>query len=48
LVSGYWSAWQAAQVDVAQRREVERERQQPTEQRVVDKLVNDTQIHRST
>jgi hypothetical protein len=44
LVSGHWSAWQAARVEVAQRRELERERTEPVEEKVVDRLVDATTI----
>jgi hypothetical protein len=30
LVSGHWAAWQAARVEVAQEREIKRERQDPS------------------
>ncbi|MDQ1385299.1 MAG: hypothetical protein QOG65_2678, partial [Actinomycetota bacterium] len=36
LVSGHWSAWQAARVEVTQRREAEEREQQPLEEKVVD------------
>jgi hypothetical protein len=44
LVSGHWSAWQAARVEVAQREEEEKLRRDPIEDRVVDKLVRDTNL----
>ena len=44
LVSGHWSAWQAARVEVAQAREQERQAQEPVEEKVVDKLVERTEI----
>ncbi len=44
LVSGHWSAWQAARVEVAQAREQERQEQEPVEEKVVDKLVERTEI----
>ncbi len=44
LVSGHWSAWQAARVEVAQQRELD---QEPVEDRVVEKLVDETEeLHR--
>ena len=46
LVSGHWSAWQAARVEVAQQQEVERQMKEPLEEKVVDKLVEQTQIER--
>ena len=45
LVSGHWSAWQAARVEVRQEEEVARRAEQtPVEQRVVDKLVDETTV----
>jgi hypothetical protein len=44
LVSGHWAAWQAARVECAQ----ERERRTPAvEDRVVSKLVTETEIERA-
>jgi hypothetical protein len=47
LVSGHWSAWQAARVEVAQEREAERLRNEPVEDKVVEKIVEDTDVKRS-
>ena len=44
LVAGHWSSWQAARVEVAQQREVEKERQNPVEKRVVKQIVSDTDV----
>jgi hypothetical protein len=44
LVSGHWSAWQAARVEVTQRREAEEREQQPLEEKVVDALVAKTDV----
>ena len=44
LVSGHWSAWQAARVEVEQQRQVEREAAEPIEERVVRKVVETTEI----
>jgi hypothetical protein len=44
LVSGHWSAWQAARVEVAQQREIERQAREPVEERVVDRLVEKTDL----
>jgi hypothetical protein len=44
LVSGHWSAWQAARVEVAQQRELERQKTEPMEQKVVDRLVHTTTV----
>jgi hypothetical protein len=44
LVSGHWSAWQAARVEVAQQRETQKLRDDPLEQKVVDKIVEETDV----
>jgi hypothetical protein len=44
LVSGHWSAWQAARVEVEQQREMQEREANPTEQRVVDELIKKTTI----
>lgn len=46
LVSGHWSTWQAARVEVTQQQEMEKLEQNPVEDRVVDKLVDQTTIER--
>src|SRR6478672_11773835 len=48
LVSGHWAAWQAARVEVAQDRELQRQRDEPIEERVVDKIVERTDVGAST
>lgn len=47
LVSGHWSAWQAARVEVAQDKEQRRQREHPVEERVVRKLVQETDLELS-
>ena len=47
LVSGHWSAWQAAGVEVEQEREVSAEKKYPVEERVADVLVEETELQRS-
>jgi hypothetical protein len=47
LVSGHWSAWQASRVEVAQAREVERQEEEPVEEKVVAKIVEETEVNRS-
>lgn len=48
LVSGHWAAWQAARVEVKQERDrQERDGKDPVERRVVDQLVQDTEINRT-
>ena len=44
LVSGHWSAWQAARVEVEQRREQLEAEQNPPEQRIVEALVERTTL----
>jgi hypothetical protein len=44
LVSGHWAAWQAARVEVEQQREVEAEAEHPVKERVVDRMVERTEI----
>lgn len=47
LVSGHWSAWQAARVEVVQQQEIERQKEEPVEERVVDKLITETDVEKS-
>jgi hypothetical protein len=44
LVSGHWSAWQAARVEVRQDEDARRAQAEPLEQRVVEKLVEQTTV----
>ena len=44
LVSGHWSAWQAARVEVAQERELKRQQAEPVEEKIVKKLVQETDV----
>src|SRR5690349_24388455 len=44
LVSGHWSAWQAARVEVTQQQEMEELEEHPVEDRVVEKLVAETNV----
>lgn len=44
LVSGHWSAWQAARVEVAQEAQERKLAADPLEDRVVEKLVEKTEI----
>jgi hypothetical protein len=44
LVSGHWSAWQAARVEVAQQEQVETEAEHPVEHRVVEKIMERTEV----
>ena len=44
LVSGHWSTWQAARVEVTQQREAEKLEAEPIEEKVVAAIVNQTEI----
>jgi hypothetical protein len=44
LVSGHWSAWQAARVEVEQMAEAEAAKAHPVEQRVVQELIEHTDV----
>jgi hypothetical protein len=44
LVSGHWSAWQAARVEVAQQKEAKRQQDHPVEEKVVERIVAETNV----
>jgi hypothetical protein len=44
LVSGHWAAWQAARVEVAQQEQIEKQEAEPVEERVLEKLVRETEL----
>jgi hypothetical protein len=44
LVSGHWSAWQAARVEVEQERELMAEKKHPVEKRVLEKVLEETEL----
>jgi hypothetical protein len=44
LVSGHWSAWQAARVEVNQDLEAKKRSKEDVAQDVVDKIVTDTDV----
>ncbi|MGZ4371012.1 MAG: hypothetical protein ACXVRK_02735 [Gaiellaceae bacterium] len=44
LVAGHWSSWQAARVEVAQKREIQRQQNEPIEEKVVDRIVERTNV----
>jgi hypothetical protein len=44
LVSGHWSTWQAARVEVTQQEEAEEREREPLEEKVVDALVEKTDV----
>jgi hypothetical protein len=47
LVAGHWSSWQAARVEVEQDREAKELARNPVEDRVVKKLVEETDMRPS-
>ena len=47
LVSGHWAAWQAARVEVVQQEQLDREQRRPIEERVVDRVVEETNVTRT-
>ena len=47
LVAGHWSSWQAARVEVAQAEEIQRQRDEPLEEKVVEKIVEQTEISKA-
>lgn len=47
LVAGHWSTWQAARVEVEQQREYEELEEHPTEERVVEAIVQETTLERA-
>jgi hypothetical protein len=48
LVSGHWSAWQAARVEVEQRRQLRDQEEHPPEERIVEAIVEKTTVERAT
>src|SRR5260221_12125194 len=44
LVAGHWSTWQAARVEVTQQKEQQKLEASPIEERVVEKIVRDTDL----
>ena len=46
LVSGHWSAWQAARVEVEQAREAEKREKEDLPGEVVDRVVEETEVER--
>jgi hypothetical protein len=47
LVSGHWSTWQAARVEVTQQREKQELLDNPVEERVVERIVAETTVEQS-
>jgi hypothetical protein len=48
LVSGHWSAWQAARVEVAQAVEAEKRDREDVAEDVVERIVEETEVNAST
>ena len=48
LVSGHWSAWQAARVEVEQERQLAAEKRHPLEERVVNTVLEQTEINEAS
>jgi hypothetical protein len=44
LVAGHWSSWQAARVEVVQDREARQQREHPIEEKIVEKIVSETNV----
>jgi len=44
LVSGHWSAWQAARVEVNQHKEADREAREDVPEQVVQRMVSETDV----
>ena len=48
LVSGHWSTWQAARVEVTQEQEIQKQQQHPIEENIVQRLVDETDVERQS
>ena len=44
LVAGHWSSWQAARVEVEQRRQEDEREQHPLEEKVVQAIIANTDV----
>jgi uncharacterized membrane protein len=44
LVASHWSSWQAARVEVVQQREARKQREDPIEEKIVRKIVRETDV----
>ena len=44
LVSGHWSTWQAARVEVTQQEQIDEEKKHPLAQQVVEQIVRETDV----
>jgi hypothetical protein len=45
-VSGHWSTWQAARVEVTQDQEIQKQQRHPIEENIVQRLVDETNVER--
>jgi hypothetical protein len=48
LVSGHWSAWQAARVEVEQQKEAEERQDEDVPGDVVERIVDQTELHKES
>ena len=48
LVAGHWSSWQAARVEVSQEKEIQKQLDEPVEDKVVEKIVAETELGRAS
>ncbi len=48
LVTGHWSTWQAARVEVTQQKEADERDQHPIEEKVVEAIVSKTDVAPAT
>ncbi len=48
LVSGHWSAWQAARVEVQQAHEMEKREEEDLPGEVVERVVEETEVNKQT
>ena len=48
LVSGHWSTWQAARVEVTQQEQAAERDKHPVEEKVVDALIDQTNVEPAT
>ena len=46
LVSGHWSAWQAARVEVEQERDKKDRADHPIDEKIVRKIIEETTVNR--
>jgi hypothetical protein len=44
LVSGHWATWQAARVEVTQQKQIDEVAENPLEEKVVEKIIEQTEV----